>query len=116
VIPSLSQICKDANSIETDHLTDSFGRTLQARWEVEIEPPPGFSSCQAVVTWKREGRSSTVETRLYRHKPDVWDGSGLGATFRAPTTFLARALIAASEYAHKSLQEAWSEADKWEAA
>lgn len=116
MIPSLSQICAPANSIETDHISDSFGRTLQARWEVEIEPPPGFSSCQAVVTWRREGRSSTVEARLYRHKPDVWDGSGLGAIFRVPTTFLARALISAAKDVHGTLQAAWNAAEDREAA
>jgi len=116
MIPSLSQICVPANSIEEDHLTDRYGRTLQARWEMEIPPPPGFSSAQVVVTWKREGRSSTVEARLYRHKSDVWDGSGLGATFRVPTTFMARALIGAAKDVYGALQAAWEAAEGREAA
>jgi len=108
VIPSLSEICANKNSIETDHIVDGDGRTLQARWEVEIPPPPGFSSCQAMVTWRREGRGSTVSARLYRHKPLIFDCSGEGATFQMATVRLSRALIAASEHAYKALETAWN--------
>jgi len=108
MIPSLSTICANSNSIETDHIVDGDGRTLQARWQMEIPPPPGFPSCQAVVTWRREGRGSTVSARLYRHKPLIFDCSGEGAVFKLFTTRLSRALISASEHAYKALETAWN--------
>lgn len=110
MVPPLHEITTPENSVENDHLVDALGATIQSRWEMDVPPPAGFSRAQAVITWKKDGRQSTIDARLYLHRPGIFDASGAGSMFRIPTGRVLRALTLAADRAHQALTDAWNDA------